>query len=220
MPEARTGGRGRLLTGTAWAVLLVAVWLWGREITEGNVTATPVAGDVAAAGRPEAHPLPPAHAPLPAAPPKTLVITSLRVRAPIEGSDLDRAGAVAPPPYQRAGAVGWYRGGPQPGTPGAAVLVGHVDTDHAPAVFYDLGSLGPGATVTVDRADGTTAEFTVEDVSVVPKDRFDAARVYGTARPDRAELRLITCGGGFDRVHHSYDSNVVVSAYLTGAGHV
>ncbi|MBT2382673.1 class F sortase [Streptomyces sp. ISL-11] len=218
MSEARTSGQGRLLTGTAWAVLLLALWLWGRESTEGHGSATPTTGDVAAAGRPEPRPLPPAHAPLPAAHPQGLAIKAVGVRAPVEDRGLNRAGAVDPPPYGRAGSVGWYRGGPQPGSPGAAVLVGHVDTANAPAVFYDLGSLKPGMTVTVTRSDGSTAEFTVEDVSVFTKDRFDARKVYGPHRKDRAELRLITCGGDYDRAQRTYSANVVVSAYLTGTG--
>ncbi|MEU8549559.1 class F sortase [Streptomyces roseoverticillatus] len=217
-PLSRTGGRGRLLTGVVWVALLVGLWLWGREITEGHgASVTPTAGDVAAAGRPLADPLPPARPPLPPAPPRSLTVKALGVDAPVEARGLDPAGAVDPPPYDRAGAVGWYRRGPQPGAPGAAVLVGHVDTDNAPAVFYDLGSLKPGDTVAVGRADGTTAEFTVEDVSVFTKERFDAAKAYGPRDGKRAELRLITCGGDFDRARRSYSANVVVSAYLTGA---
>jgi sortase (surface protein transpeptidase) len=66
------------------------------------------------------------------------------------------------------------------------------------------------------RDDGKVAEFTVDDVDVVPRDRFDARRAYGTREPGRAELRLITCGGTFDRATRSYTANVIVSAYLTG----
>ncbi|MEV5377864.1 class F sortase [Streptomyces nondiastaticus] len=217
-PNEPSRGRGRLLTGVVWVALLVGLWLWGREITEGHgPSVTPTAGDVAAAGRPLADPLPPARPPLPPAPPRSLTVKALGVDAPVEARGLDPAGAVDPPPYDRAGTVGWYRRGPQPGAPGAAVLVGHVDTDNAPAVFYDLGSLKPGDTVTVGRADGTTAEFTVEDVSVFTKERFDPAKAYGPRDGKRAELRLITCGGDFDRARRSYSANVVVSAYLTGA---
>jgi hypothetical protein len=36
--------------------------------------------------------------------------------------------------------------------------------------------------------------------------------------PGRAELRLVTCGGTFDRTTGGYTANVVVSAYLTGTG--
>ncbi|MEU1098552.1 class F sortase, partial [Streptomyces sp. NPDC005877] len=35
MSREHTSGSGRLLTGVAWAVLLVALWLWGREVTDG-----------------------------------------------------------------------------------------------------------------------------------------------------------------------------------------
>ncbi|MBZ4319284.1 class F sortase [Streptomyces huiliensis] len=218
MSEPRASGSGRLLTGLAWAALLVALWLWGREVTEVPMSSWPATGDVAAAGRPPARELPPPLAPLPGAQPERLAIRAMGLRAPIEGHGLTPQGAVEPPPYERPDAVAWYRGGPQPGSLGAAVLVGHVDTERAPAVFSDLGKLKRGETVTVSRVDGSTADFTVEDVTVVGKDRFDAARVYGPRDPGRAELRLITCGGDYDRARREYSANVVVSAYLTGSG--
>ncbi|MFF4409319.1 class F sortase [Streptoverticillium reticulum] len=214
--EPQTTGRGRLLTGLAWAALLVALWLWGREATEVPASVTPTTGDAAAAGRPPAHPLPPARDPLPKARPRVLAIRAMGVRAPVEERGLTPQGAVEPPPYNRPGSVAWYRGGPQPGTLGAAVLVGHVDTAHGRAVFAGLGGVPRGETITVERADGSTAEFTVEDVAVYTKDRFDAAKVYGPHEKGRAELHLITCGGTFDRVRQTYSANVVVSAYLTG----
>ena len=66
------------------------------------------------------------------------------------------------------------------------------------------------------RTDGTVAEFTIDDVQVFTRDRFDAHKAYGPRKDGRAELRLITCGGTFDRASHEYTANVVVSAYLTG----
>ncbi|WNE96816.1 class F sortase [Streptomyces luomodiensis] len=212
----RFAGLGRLAMGTAWAVLLLGLWMWGRDTTEGAGVPAPTTGDVAAVGRPPSHPLPPAHTPLAAARPKRVVIEAAGVRAPIVASGLDRDGAVKPPPYSRPGAVGWYRAGPEPGSPGTALLVGHVDTKSKPAVFHGLGDLKRGERVRVARSDGTTAEFTVEDVEVVPAKRFDARRVYGSRSHDRAELRLITCGGKFNRSTKTYSANVVVSAYLTG----
>ncbi|MFF5315818.1 class F sortase, partial [Streptomyces massasporeus] len=44
-----------------------------------------------------------------------------------------------------------------------------------------------------------------------------AARVYGPHERGRAELRLLTCAGTFDRASGTYSANTVVSAYLTGA---
>ncbi|TVL89215.1 class F sortase [Streptomyces sp. SAJ15] len=205
-------GTARLLTGVAWAVLLIGLWLWGRGASDGTPTAT---GDVAAVGRPPVLGLPAAHAPLAAAQPRQVVIDTAKVRAPVVARGLDAAGGVAPPPYDRPGAVGWYRGGPSPGSSGAAVLVGHVDTDSRPAVFYHLSAMKPGEKVRVGRSDGSVAEFTVEEVEVISYARFDPRRVYGPRAAHRAELRLITCGGAFDRARHTYTANVVVSAYLT-----
>jgi sortase (surface protein transpeptidase) len=97
-------------------------------------------------------------------------------------------------------------------------MVGHVDTETRPAVFYRLSALRPGETIRVIRDDGKVAEFTVDDVRVITRAGFDAQKAYGQRRSGRAELRLITCGGSFDRARGSYTANVVVSAYLTGSG--
>ncbi|MGR3937844.1 class F sortase [Streptomyces sp. BRA346] len=215
MSESRFPGAGRLAMGLAWVALLLGLWLWGRDITDGTGAPAPMTGDAAAVGRPPAHPLPEAHAPLPAARPERVDIAAAGVHAPVIASGLDRKGAVKPPPFRRADAVAWYRGGPEPGTAGAAVLVGHVDTRSKPAVFYRLSDLRRGETLRVARSDGSTAEFTVEDVTMVTAEHFDARRVYGARTGGRAELRLITCGGRFDRKTRTYSANVVVSAYLT-----
>ena len=64
----------------------------------------------------------------------------------------------------------------------------------------------------VDRADGTTLRFAVTRVERHAKDDFPTEEVYGpTTGP---ELRLITCGGAFDRAAGSYLDNVVVWAVL------
>ncbi|MEU7009755.1 class F sortase [Streptomyces sp. NPDC046332] len=210
-------GSGRTLTGVAWAVLLLGLWLWGREITEGPGGASaPTAGDIAAVGRPAGAALPPAHRPLKPAEPRRVEIPSLGIAAPVVGRGLDSTGAVDPPPYEMPHSVGWFRTGTQPGAEGAALFVGHVDTETTPAVFYGLSSARPGATVKVTRADGSVAVFTVDDVQVFPRESFDARKVYGQREAGRAELRLITCGGTFDRESGTYTANVVVSAFLTG----
>ncbi len=111
------------------------------------------------------------------------------------------------------GKAGWYTEGPAPGQFGPAVIVGHVDSTNGPGIFYKLGALRPGATVTVRRADGSTARFRVDMVARYPKDRFPTSTIYGDTT-QRAELRLITCGGGFDRKTGHYLDNVVAFAHL------
>ncbi|MFI1971962.1 class F sortase [Streptomyces cinnamoneus] len=200
----------------AWLALMLALWLWGHDTVEDPITAVPKTGDVAATGHPPAPGLPPVHEPLPGAGPQTLAIKALGLKAPIEPHGLDALGGVEPPPYERPNTVAWYQNGPPPGSTGAAVLVGHVDTKSSPAVFYELSNVKRGAKIDVTRNDGSVAEFTVENVATVENNHFDADKVYGAADTKRAELRLITCGGEYDRAHREYKANVVVTAYLTG----
>jgi hypothetical protein len=81
-------------------------------------------------------------------------------------------------------------------------------------VFFSLRDLGPGDTISVDRADGRAARFLVESVQQFPKDAFPTDAVY--ADIDHAGLRLITCGGSFDPAARSYRDNIVVFADLAG----
>ncbi|MFD6275419.1 class F sortase [Streptomyces sp. NPDC060209] len=209
----RPAGTGRLLTGVAWAVLLLGLWLWGRAATAGN--SAPTTGDVAAVGRPLGVPLPAAHDPLDGAAPQRVEIPSIGIDASIVRRGLDGEGAIEPPPFATPKAVGWYADGTEPGTEGAAIFVGHVDTETKPAVFYGLSAARPGEKVRVSRSDGKIAEFTIDDVQVFTRERFDAQKAYGPREDGRAELRLITCGGTYDHKSHAYTANVVVSAYLT-----
>jgi LPXTG-site transpeptidase (sortase) family protein len=106
--------------------------------------------------------------------------------------------------------AGWFKDGPRPGQPGPAVIIGHVDMAHAPAVFFRLREMKPGEAVYVDRADGSTERFTVTAVRQVAKSDFPTQDVYA---PDlQASLRLITCGGQFDYEAHNYLDNVIVFA--------
>jgi hypothetical protein len=113
--------------------------------------------------------------------------------------------------------VGWYSYSPAPGEPGPAVLLGHVDSAaDGPSVFHDLQRLRAGDLVTVRRADGAAVRFRVDDVQQYPKAEFPTAAVYGDI--DRSGLRLITCGGAFDRGRRSYLDNVVVYASAVPEG--
>jgi len=108
--------------------------------------------------------------------------------------------------------VGFYTGGPTPGQLGPAVMAAHVDSKQGPGIFYKLGAVKGGDVIKVARADGSTTTFRVDKVATYPKDQFPTEEVY---RGDftRSEIRLVTCGGPFDKVKHYLD-NVVVFAHL------
>ncbi|GAA3252262.1 class F sortase [Streptomyces lavendulae] len=213
MSEAKASPGGRLLTFTAWSVLILVLWMWGKEITGVPPVAAP-----GGAGGPVGPGLPAPRAPLSAAMPARIDVPFIGVQAPVIARGLDADGAVEPPPYELPGTVGWWGAGPAPGAAGTALMVGHVDTKSKPAVFFGLSTLRPGEKIRVARADGTVAEFTVEDVRVYERAGFDPHKAYGPRVKGRAELRLVTCGGTYDKVARQYSANVVVSAYLTGAG--
>ena len=143
-----------------------------------------------------------------AADPVRLRIPTIGVDAPVDPLTLDENG-VLPPPDNYEG-TGWWRDGPEPGERGPAVIVGHVDSYRGPAVFYRLSDLATGDRILVDLADDSTAVFVTQRIERYPKDAFPTQAVYGHT-PD-AELRLISCGGDFDRTARRYLDNIVVYA--------
>ncbi|WP_328652384.1 class F sortase [Micromonospora sp. NBC_00330] len=145
--------------------------------------------------------------------PTSIEIPRIGVDATIMSLGTNPDGTVQVPPLDKADQAGWYEPGASPGETGNAVIVGHVDSAVlGPAVFFDLGALTPGDTVTVRRADGVPATFTVDSVKSYPKTAFPTELVYGPS--DRPSLRVVTCGGVFDQAAKSYPDNIVVFATL------
>ena len=195
--------RGRNRLTAALAVLAMALCLGGTATAVIRATAPSVAA--VASGRFQAASQAPREGN-----PVRVRIPDIGVDAEIGGLGLNSDGTLEVPPYERAG---WYREGPRPGEIGPAVIAAHVDTTSGPDVFYRLEELRPGAAVMVDYEDGTTVQFEVADTHSYRKAEFPAERVYGDT--EGPELRLITCGGTFDRETQSYDENLVVWAAAT-----
>jgi hypothetical protein len=148
--------------------------------------------------------------------PVSLDVPAIGVHSSLLNLGLNPDGSVEVPPLDSPQA-GWYKNSPTPGEQGPAVILGHVDSARTgPGVFYDLRTMLPGDGITVGRADGTTVAFRVDRVVTYPKNSFPTAAVYGDI--DHAGLRLITCGGRFDRSARSYEDNIVVYASAVSAG--
>ncbi|TYB91402.1 class F sortase [Micromonospora sp. WP24] len=222
----RAGGRhGRpwRAAGTVVVVLLAmaGVGMIGASMTTASAPrppqplaqAGPEPSQLAEADQPaEGEPAPTG---LPRATPTTIAIPRIGVDAQIMSLGTNPDGTVQVPPLEQADRAGWYEPGPSPGEVGNAVIVGHVDSAvMGPAVFFDLGALKPGDTVTVNRSDGTLATFRVDSVKSYPKDQFPTELVYGPS--ERPGLRVVTCGGQFDETARSYLNNVIVFASLVG----
>ncbi|WP_217168113.1 class F sortase [Streptomyces sp. AC512_CC834] len=153
----------------------------------------------------------PTAAALPRSAPTKVTVPAIGVSSALEDLGLDGDGEMRTP--RDPDLAGWYTPGPAPGQRGPAVIAGHVTWNGDHSVFYRLGELAPGDTVSVDREDGRTATFTVDRVEQYPKDEFPTVEVYRDL--DHAGLRLITCAGDYSTAEHRYADNIVVYATLT-----
>lgn len=135
-------------------------------------------------------------------------IPAIDVDAAFVDLGLDPTGALAA--TEDPDVAGWFAAGPAPGDAGPALVAGHVDSRSGPGVFYRLGEVQVGERIEVQRADGTTVAFTVSGRFDTPKAAFPTELVY--APTPGPELRLVTCGGSFDRTTGHYRDNVVVEA--------
>jgi sortase (surface protein transpeptidase) len=139
--------------------------------------------------------------------PVSIAVPAAGVDAPVVAVGLRSDGTMEVPGVDLAG---WYEPGPRPGEAGPAVIVGHVDSRDGPAVFYRLGGLQPGDRITVGQQGGGSHAFVVERVERTPKETLPTGRIWNHTR--RPVLRLLTCGGSFDRSTGHYRDNLIVYA--------
>ena len=140
--------------------------------------------------------------------PVRVIIPSIEADSLVAHVGVDGTGGLEVP--DNAKTLVWYQYGPSPGEPGSAVIAGHLDWKGVRGTFNELAETPVGETVTVAYDDGSERAFAVRSVELVDK---PAISINGTfARDGESVLRLVTCGGEFDRSVHSYFSNVVVTA--------
>jgi len=151
-----------------------------------------------------AAPAAPAEAPAPV----RIRIPAIEVDAQIVPVGLQEDGAMETPDF---GLAGVYTEGPNPGAAGPAVVVAHVDSRSGPDVFYRLKDLRPGDQISIDREDGSSATWAVTSgPEQTDKDELPADRILNDTQAP--VLRLITCGGIFDRSIGHYEDNITIYA--------
>jgi hypothetical protein len=153
--------------------------------------------------------------------PVGLRVPAIGVDHAVRPTGVNPDGSMHTPPLSEVQWPVWYKYSPTPGQRGPAVIVGHIDSaTQGEGVFFRLGALRRGDRIAVSRADGSTAHFAVYAVGEYSKAHFPTEEVYGNT--EGSELRLISCGGSFDRDERSYRDDIVVYARLargTGQHH-
>jgi hypothetical protein len=203
-------GRRLAAAGAAALVLLVGCSEAGARRAEPSRTATSRAPDRAASGVDAARGFRSARGYRATPDPVRIDIPKIGV-----SSSLDRLGRAADGTVEvpsRFEVAGWYELGTRPGDPGSAVILGHVDSDRGPAVFFRLRELRRGDQIRVKRADGSSLRFVVERTEQYLKAKFPTDDVYYPTLT--SGLRLVTCGGVFDDSWGHYLSNIIVFAAL------
>lgn len=233
LKRLRGGGRRRLATSAAAVLAVASLVLFALGFSRQHHAPRPPAsvaipgpvtpstgGSVSSKPAPEpgsqnaATPTP-TPTPTPTVQPTAITIPAIGVGHSLLSLGLNPDGTLQVPAMSDVAFPAWYHGSPVPGQNGPAVIVGHIDSPSgAKGVFYGLGALRPGDTVSVDRSDGSTATFRVDGVTEYAKNAFPTLTVYGNT--PNAQLRLITCGGGFDHRTQHYLDDIVVYATLTG----
>jgi len=141
--------------------------------------------------------------------PINLNIASIKVNAPVMiiGQNPDKT--IEVPPFHEY-ITGWYKNGPAPGELGPAVILGHVDSTKGPSVFWGLNKINPGDEIVIEREDGKKVKYIVDRLEQFDQNSFPTEEVYGNI--NHVGLRLITCGGTFNREVGRYSHNTVVFA--------
>lgn len=157
--------------------------------------------------------------PQPAPPPVPIVDAQAAVPSRVHIARLGIDAAIVPLGLAPSGELdapadtseaGWFTEGPEPGELGPAIVAGHLDSLTGPAIFYRLRELTSGDVISIDRADQSRVDFVVSRIEQHAKGAFPTDAVYGaTTGP---ELRLITCGGAFNRSTGHYLDNLIVFA--------
>lgn len=202
-PRRRTAAACTVVTGVTLACVGISALISAPEPT---ATRTDIGTLPVHSGPDEA--VTPSASRTPASPPARIRIPAIRLDQKPVGLRVQQDGRLGVP--KDPARVGWWSDGPRPGDAGAVVIVGHVDSATGPGAFHGLSSLRPGDKITLTRDDRTTLTFTVQALRQYEKDALPDSQVYATTGPPA--LRLITCGGTYDRGRGEYRDNLVVYA--------
>lgn len=140
-------------------------------------------------------------------PPAILRIPSIGVSATIEHVGLMESGQMENPTTWET--VAWYRNGPKPGEHGSAVIAGHLDSNTAQAVFWNIHTLTPGDEIEVIDMFGIEHTFFVTRIETYPVVEAPMQELFRTT--GSPQLVLVTCDGEWRGIR-GYEKRLVVYA--------
>ncbi|HEY9339311.1 MAG TPA: sortase [Kribbella sp.] len=145
--------------------------------------------------------------------PNRMRLESIGVDVPVVAVGVAADGQMELPPNPAV--IGWYRFGPSTTDQrGSVVLGGHLDSkQYGVGPLVRLRKLRPGDLVTVRLSDNSTTSYRVRTVEDIAKSSLALDRVFD--RDGTPLLRIITCGGPYDRTAGGYRDNLVVTAAPT-----
>ncbi|NWJ96551.1 MAG: class F sortase [Chloroflexi bacterium] len=144
--------------------------------------------------------------------PRKIKIPAINVDTFVEKVGVTRDGNMDVP--QNIWNVGWFgEGGYKPGSPGNAVIAGHLDAPSTRAVFWDLDKLKRGDKIILSDLTGRSLTFEVTNSHIYPYNAAPLMAIFGPS--PEPHLNLITCGGIFDPTTYNYNKRLVVFSRLS-----
>lgn len=140
--------------------------------------------------------------------PRYLHIPKLAVDARVMPVSLTRAGAIGTP--SNVFDTAWYTGSALPGKQGATLIDGHVSSATTQGVFYNLKSLQPGDSLSIELGNGTLLNYRVVKTQIYPTDAVDGTALLKPIDKTKPGLNLITCAGAIIKGSNDFSERVVV----------
>ncbi|MEV0288555.1 MULTISPECIES: class F sortase [unclassified Kribbella] len=142
--------------------------------------------------------------------PSRVVIEAAALDISVRPVGVAKDGQMELPPDPRV--IGWYRFGPGPtDDQGTVVLGGHLDSkEYGVGPLVRLRRLDRGDLITVRSGDGSTVRYRVRQVDDIAKKKLPVDQLF--AREGPPVLKIVTCGGPYDRNDGGYRDNLVVTA--------
>ncbi|MCA9346089.1 class F sortase [Candidatus Saccharibacteria bacterium] len=143
--------------------------------------------------------------------PRYIKIPEIGVYARIKQTGITKNGAVAAP--SNINDVSWFNESARPGNPnGSSLLLGHVSGWTASGVFKKIDKLTAGSRIEIDKGSGEKLMYEVTRTEKVPVDQLDMSKILASEVVGEHDLKLITCGGKYDRESKEYTDRVIVYA--------